>query len=307
VQNDRVQKSKTVCKKCLGEICLNDGAACDNPFRCGGGNCVRNRCTISPVCFNNDCECDKNTELQCSDNTRCVPKGVVPVDSVPLCNNREECQTGYLNEQNKCAKSPDQILNDSMQHKIALGVNTSNILKWSFGLIITACILLILAYLLVPLIIEKIRKERSRRAEELLKEREKTAKLIKDLKAQRQLTDEESELLEESKDRMAALFIQIKDLEKKLLTPFADPWAKGRFVVINPYFGGYKCFYKAGLPLDQYPISSLLHRWVFKKYYNQDIPEGYHVHHKDGEKWNNNPLNLELIPGEEHYRMHRSS
>ncbi len=109
LQNDRVIKNKTICL-------FNDGASCTNDDQCGGKYCVQGYCSNSEFCFKNDCKCPPD-KVQCSDNKRCVPKGVVPVDSVPLCNNREECETGYLNEEDKCAKSPSVISAELLAHK----------------------------------------------------------------------------------------------------------------------------------------------------------------------------------------------
>lgn len=46
-----------------------------------------------------------------------------------------------------------------------------------------------------------------------------------------------------------------------------------------------------------------LHRAVWR-YYNGEIPKRYHVHHKDGDKANNEINNLELIRIEEHLSKH---
>lgn len=46
-----------------------------------------------------------------------------------------------------------------------------------------------------------------------------------------------------------------------------------------------------------------LHRAVWE-YSNGEIPKGYHVHHKDADRTNNNLDNLELIKGTEHINMH---
>jgi hypothetical protein len=46
-----------------------------------------------------------------------------------------------------------------------------------------------------------------------------------------------------------------------------------------------------------------LHRDVYK-YHNGEIPEGYHVHHIDGDAGNNDMSNLRLISSEEHHRYH---
>lgn len=49
-----------------------------------------------------------------------------------------------------------------------------------------------------------------------------------------------------------------------------------------------------------------LHREVWKAH-NGDIPEGYDVHHKDGNRTNNQPENLELLDGGAHNSMHSRS
>jgi hypothetical protein len=97
-----------------------------------------------------------------------------------------------------------------------------------------------------------------------------------------------------------------KDLEELYKTPFQDPQASDRFVVKNPCLGGYRCFYQEGLPLEDYPISRLVHRWVWKEHHGRWPRPGYHIHHIDGNKNNNDPSNLEEKEGEEHFRMHRT-
>lgn len=47
----------------------------------------------------------------------------------------------------------------------------------------------------------------------------------------------------------------------------------------------------------------LMHRYVWE-YYNCPIPKGYHIHHKDGNKANNDISNLELLKGTEHWKLH---
>lgn len=46
-----------------------------------------------------------------------------------------------------------------------------------------------------------------------------------------------------------------------------------------------------------------LHRAVWA-YYNGDIPEGYHIHHKDGNIDNNDITNLECLSPAEHHHVH---
>lgn len=46
-----------------------------------------------------------------------------------------------------------------------------------------------------------------------------------------------------------------------------------------------------------------LHRFVYENEYGE-IPIGYEIHHKDGNKQNNNIENLVAIPREEHEAIH---
>ena len=50
-------------------------------------------------------------------------------------------------------------------------------------------------------------------------------------------------------------------------------------------------------------LKDRMHRYVWR-FYNGEIPEGYHVHHIDGNKGNNDIKNLELIYGSDHLSMH---
>ncbi len=47
----------------------------------------------------------------------------------------------------------------------------------------------------------------------------------------------------------------------------------------------------------------LMHRYVWE-FYNCKIPKGYHVHHRDGNKANNDISNLQLLSGVEHWTLH---
>lgn len=47
----------------------------------------------------------------------------------------------------------------------------------------------------------------------------------------------------------------------------------------------------------------LMHRYVWE-YYNCKIPKGYHIHHIDGDKSNNDISNLQLLQGKEHWTLH---
>lgn len=47
-----------------------------------------------------------------------------------------------------------------------------------------------------------------------------------------------------------------------------------------------------------------LHRLIFEDFYNMIIPEGYIIHHKDGNKINNCILNLQLLREFDHLSLH---
>ena len=55
--------------------------------------------------------------------------------------------------------------------------------------------------------------------------------------------------------------------------------------------------------VDRYAKHRLLHRRVWADHYGE-IPDGHHIHHKDGNWRNNNIENLECVDGIEHRREH---
>lgn len=52
---------------------------------------------------------------------------------------------------------------------------------------------------------------------------------------------------------------------------------------------------------------SRLHIQVWKHYNDEPIPKGFHIHHKDGDRSNNDIANLELVPGALHLSLHQST
>ena len=50
-----------------------------------------------------------------------------------------------------------------------------------------------------------------------------------------------------------------------------------------------------------------LHRLIFEKFYGTPIPQGYIIHHKDGNKLNNCILNLQLMRISDHLKLHNAS
>ena len=47
-----------------------------------------------------------------------------------------------------------------------------------------------------------------------------------------------------------------------------------------------------------------LHKAVWEYYNGREVPDGYHVHHKDFNCYNNDISNLEILPAKEHLALH---
>lgn len=72
----------------------------------------------------------------------------------------------------------------------------------------------------------------------------------------------------------------------------------------HQYFNGLKFTRdeKTGYYLNS-TIRKRIHRYVWE-HYNGEIPEGYHIHHKDGDKSNNSIENLVLWTPQKHAAFH---
>lgn len=61
-------------------------------------------------------------------------------------------------------------------------------------------------------------------------------------------------------------------------------------------------YYRADGRLRKQGIS-YLHKTVWE-FYNGKVPDGYHIHHKNGDTLDNRIENLELLPGKSHLALH---
>lgn len=47
-----------------------------------------------------------------------------------------------------------------------------------------------------------------------------------------------------------------------------------------------------------------VHVLVWVEHNKRNVPGGHCIHHKDGDRWNNDPLNLECLTISEHHSIH---
>jgi len=299
-----------VCDKCASnKDCLNDGASCTLASECGGKYCVANHCSTNEFCFENNCQCNSN-QIQCTDNKRCVDKNIVQVDIAPSCGLKEECVTGFI--KNGVCSETDETLNNRFFDFIK-----------QIGLFLVITIILVLVFLFIKGKNEKdilVAKERKINAEQKLIEarvRERKFELetlgaqIEVLKQKRITKEKEIEKLNSLQNKFnlekSKLTQYIRNQWDRVNAPFPYELVGNNLVIINPYLGGYLCFYDANLLLENYPTSKLVHRWIWKKANGRWPRAGHHIHHIDGNKYNNDSSNLEEIDGEEHFNKHRQN
>jgi hypothetical protein len=51
-------------------------------------------------------------------------------------------------------------------------------------------------------------------------------------------------------------------------------------------------------------VQSRIYKKIYENYYGVKVPKGMHIHHIDGNRENNDPLNLKLLTPEEHFSVH---
>lgn len=52
--------------------------------------------------------------------------------------------------------------------------------------------------------------------------------------------------------------------------------------------------------------NKLLHRLIWEDFYNCEVPEGYIIHHKNGDKLDNCILNLQVMRDKDHRILHNT-
>lgn len=338
--------SLETCKLCNGKTCLDDGISCQKNSECGSSFCVRNVCSHSNLCYNNDCKCSAD-EIQCNDNQRCVKKGVVPTNVKPECNKYQECSTQYIDlKTGLCAKSPEQLSEEENKMLKEEMDRKEKQQKFLIQAIIGIAFIVLFGTLAVwylknehekkkqrtimtkadsEIKIEEQKQRTMQKAIELEAKKIQTKEYelnelknqIKEIEKQKHKTKQETKELENlvlelknKKREVENLRLEYeKFISEKLEMynkPFPDPQVNNHLVVKNPYLGMYKCFYQKDMPLDKYSAKHLVHRWVWMKHNGRYPKQGYHIHHNDGNKYNNDPKNLKEREGAEHYESHKN-
>jgi len=326
LRNEQVSKTREICKICSnGKQCINDGEVCTYASECGGGYCVEGYCSTNWNCYQNNCKCPTG-KIQCTDDKRCLERSVVEVGAKPKCGLPEECKTNFLDANTKtCAKSTSQIDLENWNKTQVIAEGNIKIIR-NIAFVVIVIVLGIALFLYLKYKVEqgkqKTESEKQKTIEKQMqliitrlevknRELEKLKKEIQEIKFHKKIKKEDLEFLEILKQKETIALLDLQKLREEInsmwknLKPFPDPQANNRLVICNPYLGGYRCFYNEDLELENYPISSLVHRWVWKKHTGKDPKPRYHIHHKDGNKYNNDFDNLEEIQGEEHYAKHR--
>jgi len=288
-----------VCEQCLGQDCLNDGVACSSPQQCGGGYCVEGHCSTSSVCFNNDCKCSAD-EIQCTDNTRCVKKTVVPLDVKPSCNLSEECVSGYIDSgTGLCAKSPAQLQEEEAQRLKKEKEEREDFIKsllFSIGSIA-------LIFLIVSLIV-KHQSNKSKQLDIELIEAEmrkinyeltQKSKELKGLKSKSWKTKKEKERIQKLNDDLIKLNKQrkyeLRNLEKVSKERFKKEYEERFHRRIEYDKKGYFVFSDS---------KTLVHRWVYRHYYKTEVIYKKHIHHIDANHFNCRLYNLIALTKNQH-------
>jgi hypothetical protein len=324
----------TYCRQCLGVYCLNNGVPCGSPAECGGGFCVEGYCSNSEVCFNNDCHCSGG-EVQCLNNRQCVPRGVVPVDSRPLCHNNLECNTSYIDPTTGlCAKSPTQLEEEEYAQQMAeeaLRIEKERNRGIIAGVFMTLSIIWFIVWFFskkklaesnmdtIKLNLEKLEREHTNILEELKLKKEfqssitKTINLVeKDLdrlnglknkskKEKEKVIHLNNDLREELKKKQKilgekqSLLGEEQELKKQFEKERLKLYRNKQGYMVHRSKEGYEVFHKGEKPF---------HRWWFKHKHNRPIKKDHEIHHKDFNKLNNDIDNLEELTWGEHRKKH---
>ncbi|MCB9362023.1 hypothetical protein H6504_01180 [Candidatus Woesearchaeota archaeon] len=117
----------------------DDGASCELAGECGGGFCIRNVCTTSENCYNNNCDCAAD-ELQCLQKS-CVKREAIPIGQAPTCGMDHECVSNYVDSMTGlCAPIPSAMTEGGIVEKFAQQIVHKDNRPWLLLVLLLAII-----------------------------------------------------------------------------------------------------------------------------------------------------------------------
>jgi hypothetical protein len=338
ITHKKVQKTieTAVCIKCGNKTCLDDDTSCVNDKECGSGIC-----NIAGFCGQEKVVNCPNGKLNCDDWT-CLYPSNKSIGEGYSC--EWECISGFGKE-GVCKETNEKVMKDRtifivitlfvLAISLFLIIISNNKKIWDNKRKKESAKAKEKAKKEGKEIIKKSKKESAKAKEKAKKEgkeiikkskeelkrienklviKNKQKKEIKEdlilLKNEKDKTkEEEKELInkkkelleknleieklsEEEKNKQKKLDEEIRNSEIKRTTPFLNK--QGYRVYLNE--DGYEVFEDSGSPF---------HVWWFKHNHNRKIKKGYHIHHKDHNKRNNDIDNLEEKEPKEHYWEHK--
>jgi hypothetical protein len=72
----------------------------------------------------------------------------------------------------------------------------------------------------------------------------------------------------------------------------------------DPFDWCTECLDSQELTTKWFPQRQSEPRRIWETHYKREVPEGYHIHHKDGNHDNNDPENLICMSLEQHIKIH---
>lgn len=328
---EKVTKQREICKLCLNEICLNDGAFC-NPLyddeKCGSGIC-----NIAGFCGHQKIvECPLG-KLNCQDKI-CLKPSTKEEGESYMCS--FECKSDRF-ENGICLKS-SLVLQQERDER-----NKNFII---FGVIVLIILSIGVGYLGVYRWreTEKRRKKAEKEIEELLekidslqkeksdlqssiknlnskikKGKEKIISLKKDIKNSKGKAKEQLEKnLKYEEQKQKNRLSKLKEEEGKIITLEKDLASKklkfnkeNKEFLIKKALDKYKqryddIFYDKKDGYIKFSNNGdFLHRFIYRRKFDKDL-RNKAVHHIDADKLNNEDWNLIALPYEEHKRLNHT-
>jgi len=292
-----IEKTRTVCDG------KNNGSMCTNDNECGS-----RKCNFAGFC-GKFTHCPEGT-TNCQ-NIKCLVPSSKDLGESYLCD--WECKTNYGKE-GRCERTTETVLKER--------VKFWSIVALIFGI---ATLLLVISFhreiwkKITNMVkdkaekeAEEIRENAKREAESIIRDSEQRLKQnVEEIKEKQKIKEEIEKAMaklgdsEEIRDKLAKVNEDIKTLTTQKdyeIRRYLDTLEKkeGHKFILD---GGYVRYAKSLFNPNE--KGGFYHTWVWKKRYKK-VRKGYHIHHKDKNKLNNNIENLEEVEGDDHLNRHKS-